>query len=331
MTNTIHSIRNQSVKLAAVDFADDTYRITTAAASDELIASIKNLGLLNSPVIIENNARFTIVCGFRRVEACRTLKWDNIPARILDPKTDKLACVQMAITDNALQRPLNLIEKSRAINLLDRVLTNDNDRAFHWSILGLPEHPSIIQKIKPLCHLSVDIQKAIQSDTIPLPVALKLDQLEVSDALNFVKLFEYLKPSLNKQREILTLVEEIAFRENSTMHQVLQENGLRDILQHEQLDINQKTRMIRRYLRMRRFPALTKAEQRFNRRMQALKLDKNIRLTPPQNFEGRNYTLTFDFKNLAELKDRKAGLDAIIQNPALEKILNITATDDSSS
>jgi hypothetical protein len=33
------------------------------------------------------------------------------------------------------------------------------------------------------------------------------------------------------------------------------------------------------------------------------------------------YTLTINFKDLVELKDRQATFDAIIQNPALEKIL----------
>jgi len=79
--------------------------------------------------------------------------------------------------------------------------------------------------------------------------------------------------------------------------------------------------MLRQYLKKRRFPALTSAEKRFDLLVKELKLGQDIKLIPPNNFEGATYTLTLNFKNMVELKARKATFDAIIQNSALEKIL----------
>jgi len=321
MINYISSIKHQKVKLAAINFADDTYRVTTTANSDDLMVSIKKVGLLNPPLLIENNSGFTIVCGFRRIEACRALQWKNIPARILDPETKKLICARLAVTDNALQRPLNLIEKSRAIKLLAGHFKDDNGLFSELSALGLPENQALIQKIKTLGHLAGHIHKAILSNTITLPIALGLGELEPAAATGLVALFETLKPSLNKQREILTLVKEIAFREAVTIIEVLNEKRLQEIMNHPDMDRNQKTRMLRQYLKKRRFPALTSAEKRFDLLVKELKLGQDIKLIPPNNFEGTTYTLTLNFKNMVELKARKATFDAIIQNSALEKIL----------
>jgi len=322
MKNYINSIQHQRVKLAAINVTDDTYRITTTAHSDDLMVSIKKVGLLNPPLLIENNSGFTIVCGFRRIEACRALQWKDVPARILGPETKKLTCAQLAITDNALQRSLNLIEKSRAIKLLDSYFEDGNGLYSELSALGLPENQALIKKIKTLCHLSRHIHKAILSNTITLPMALKLGELEAATATGFLTLFENLKPSLNKQREILTLVKEIALREAIPIFKVLNEKRMQEVLNHPEIDRNQKTRMIRQYLKKRRFPALTSAEKRFELLVKELKLGQNIKLIPPINFEDTTYTLTLNFKNMVELKARKATFDTIIQKPALEKILN---------
>ena len=322
MKNYINLIKHQRVKLAAINFADDTYRITTAANSDDLMVSIKNGGLLNPPLLIANNSGFTIVCGFRRIEACRALQWQDVPARILDPATQKRTCAQLAITDNALQRSLNLIEKSRAIKLLDGYFEDDNELSRELSALGLPENRALVKKIKTLGHLSSHIHKAILSNTITLPMALRLGELEPAAATDFLALFETLKPSLNKQREILTLVKEIALAEDIPILKVLNEKRMQKTLNHPDIDRNQKTRMVRQYLKKRRFPVLTSAEKRFELLVKELKLGQDIKLIPPNNFEDTTYSLTLNFKNMVELKARKATFDTIIQHPALEKIFN---------
>jgi len=321
MKNYISSIKHQKVKLAAINFADDTYRITTTANSDDLMVSIKKAGLLNPPLLIENNSGFTIVCGFRRIEACRALQWKNVPARILDPETKKLICARLAVTENALQRPLNLIEKSRVIKLLASYFEDDNELFSELSALGLPENRALIQKMKTLCQLAGYIHKAILSNTIALPMALRLGELEPAAATGLVALFETLKPSLNKQREILTLVKEIALREAIPTIEVLNEKRLQEIMNHPDMDRNQKTRMLRQYLKKRRFPALTSVAKRFDLLVKELKLGQDIKLIPPNNFEGTTYTLTLKFKNMVDLKARKAAFDTIIQNSALGKIL----------
>jgi ParB family chromosome partitioning protein len=321
MKHYINSIKHQKVKLAEIDLTDDTYRITTTDNSDDLMVSIKNVGVLNPPLLIENNSGFTIVCGFRRIETCRTLQWENVPSRILDSETQKLTCAKLAITDNAMQRPLNLIETSRAIKLFESCFEDDNRLFRELSALGLPENRGLIKKIRTLGHLSSHIHKAILSNTITLPMALRLGELEPAGANGFLALIETLKPSLNKQREILTLVEEIALREAIPIIEVLEEKRMREILNHADFDKNQKTRMIRQYLKKRRFPALTSAEKRFELLVKELKLGQDIKLIPPKNFEDKTYSLTLHFKNMIELKVRKETFDTIIQNSALEKIL----------
>ena len=311
----------ETVKLVGIDCTDNTYRITTETNLDDLTASIKKIGLLNPPLLLEDNSEYIIVCGFRRIEACRGLGWSQVEARILDPGTQAADCAGIAVTDNALQRPLNLIEQSRSLALISGFIKDDITLTRELSGLGLPENQSVIKKIKKLCHLSGSIQRAILSDIISLAMALELGKLAPDAGAGFVELFENLKLSLNKQREIVTFVQEIALREEVAVLEVLNADRLQAILSQTDLDKNQKTRIIRSYLKQRRFPAITSAERTFEKLVKELRLPRGISLIPPTNFEGSIYTLTFSFKDLPELIEHKTTFDEIIHNSYIKKIL----------
>ena len=314
--------KQKIVKLSLIDSNDDSFRITTQINIDHLMVSIDNVGVLNLPLLIEKNSGYKIVCGFRRIEACRRLGWTDVEARILDSDTKRLECIKYAITDNSLQRPLNLIEQSRSINMLYGFFKDVGALGKSLSVMGLPDNPSIIKKIKELYHLPKFVQSGILSNTISLAMALELGRLQLEAGECLAKLFQKLTLSLNKQREILSLVKEISLREDISILKVLENDNLQKILTHKNLDRNQKIREIRIYLKQRRFPFITAAEKEFEKHVKKLKLGSETKLIPPDNFEGTTYTLKLFFKNLIELKDRKASFDALIKNPSLNKILD---------
>lgn len=313
--------KEKRVTLSRIDSGDDTFRITTNADTDDLMDSIHNVGLLNLPLLMENNANYTIVSGFRRIEACQRLGWPNINARILDSDTHRVECVKFAITDNAFQRPLNLVEQSRSIHMVSSFFKDPRKLTKEMSVLRLPTNQSIVKKIKRVCHLSPLIQSGILSNTISLTTALELGKLSQDAGDGFAILFYRLKLGLNRQREIITLVKEIAFRDDISIQDVLDEKGMQHILKNEDLDGSQKAGKLRIYLRQRRFPSITEAEKKFEAHAKKLKLGSGTKLIPPDNFEGTAYTLKISFKNLAELKHRKATFDTILRHPSLEKIL----------
>ncbi len=311
----------KQVILSRIDSGDESFRITTAADSDDLMASIQDVGLLNPPLLLGKGDNYIIVSGFRRVEACQRLGRSQINARVVDSATSRAECVRFAITDNAFQRPLNLVEQSRSIHLLSGFFDDHQALAKELSALGLPENPSIIEKLKRVCHLSPSIQSGILSNTISLATALELGKFGQDAGDRLAVLLQGLKLSLNRQREIIFLVKEIALRDDVSIPAVLEDQGVIRILDNEAFDRNQKARKFRAYLRQRRFPSLTEAERKFEGHVKELKLGSGIQLIPPANFEGSGYTLKLSFKNLTELHHRKAAFDAILEHPSLAKIL----------
>jgi ParB family chromosome partitioning protein len=325
MSSLINSpmlVHEKIVDLRRIDFEDDSFRITTGKNLDNLMGSIKCLGLLNLPVLLEKETGYTIISGFRRVEACRRLNWLELSARVLPSDTDRFKCVRYAVADNAFQRPLDIIEKSKCFNMLSEFYKDIDSMAEALPVLGLSEHPAMIKKIKIVYDMPEPLQNSMLSNTIALATALELAELSKADARGLIRLFNALSLSLNKQRDVLTMVKEIAIREDKSITQVLDTPHLKNILKNTDLDKNQKARNIRRYLKQRRFPAITTAEQSFRQHLKKLNLGKGMELIPPVNFEGSTYTLKLTFNHLNELKNLKNTLEIFTENPHLKNIVS---------
>lgn len=314
--------RLKIVDLSEIDLGDDAFRITTERQVDDLMHSINHVGILHHPLLLKKEATYTIICGFRRIEACRRLNWSELEAMILGPDTMRLKCIKYAITDNAFQRPLNLIEKSRSIGMLSDFFKDINSLSEELSLLGLFEHPSMIKKLKGICHLPELFQNSILSNTISLAMVLELAGMSEDDAKGFIKLFNTLKLSLNTQREIVTLIKEIAIREDKSILQIIEESHLNKILTNEDLDKNQRAHKIRIYLKQRRFPTIAVIEKSYEKYHQKLNLERGFKLIPPTNFESPTHTLQLSFNNMTQLKGLKTAFEALMENPYLKKMVD---------
>ena len=316
-----HTVRYQAISQVDIDTEDLTFRITTRRGIEDLLGSIQKTGLIQPPVLIENPAGYTIVCGFRRIAACRRLGWTRITARILEKTVDRFKTAQLSIADNALQRSLNLVETSRALKLLDDFGPDNQQRREAAEALGLPISGSLALAVKEICRLPLPVQEGILADTINLSMARELGRLEPLTAEGLVRLFDQLKVGLNKQRELLLLLKEIAEREQITIRQLIAEKPLQEVLKTVEMDRAVKRQKVRSYLRQRRFPAITKAETEYRKWVKQLKLGNNINLIPPKDFEGNTFSMTLRFNNRQDLSDLNKKIEEIIQHPALGKIL----------
>ncbi len=80
---------------------------------NELIASIRSVGLIH-PILIRPSRgnKFEVVAGYRRFEACRTLRWLQIPAIIRE--MSEREAYEIALAENVQRKSMNPIEEARA-------------------------------------------------------------------------------------------------------------------------------------------------------------------------------------------------------------------------
>jgi ParB family transcriptional regulator, chromosome partitioning protein len=312
----------RNIRLSLIRIENQKYRITTQKNVDSLVRSLQSVGLINALVILPENDGFIILSGFRRFEAAQNLGWTKIQASVLPLDTPQKECVRLCISDNSFQRPLNLIETSKALALLKESFINPEAVMEEASTLGLPAGMKYLKKIEPLCRMPGPVQNGILSDSISLSTAWQLLHMPENEAIAFAEFFESLNCSLNKQREIIILIQEISILENKPISMILAEDCVKNIVSDNNMDKNVKTRQLRSDLRRRRYPHISQAEKTFFTKIDKLGLSERFRLTPPQDFEGDSFRLTLDFKNLQELRKHQKKLDEIISHPELGKILS---------
>lgn len=309
--------------LAQIDAEDETYRITTRETLDSLVASIAASGLINPPILLPiKNQRYRIVCGFRRIQACRHLAWKQVDARLLAADTPAVRCAQIAIADNVFGRTLNPVEISRAVNLLATDLRDDTAVAEAAGQVGLPLAAAVVPKYRPISSLPQHFQAGIIAETLSLPMAERLQQMGAEDAETVFELFSELNAGLNVQREILDHAQETALREEISLRELLTGADIMQIRADADLQGPHKTALIRKLMKFRRYPVLTAAQERFNRRAGELGLPGNMKLDPPAGFEGPDYSLNLKFNSRTQLKEQNKIIERLLTSAALREILD---------
>ena len=308
--------------ITAIDATDFTYRITTEDDVTALTASIGRVGLLCPPILAPAGGRWRVVCGFRRLAACRCLNWSHLDARRVPEPVDPWRCALWAVAENAAQRALNPVETGRALRLIRRNAPCEKERREALAVLGLPDNHKAEKRFSDLCDFPGGLQRAVARGEVALPTAAALGQMAPEVAETLASLFVALRFGLNKQREVVELLEEIARRERRSLAEVLDEPDLAALLGDANGDRALKGQRLRAALRRRRFPALTAAERRFEVLRRRLPLTPEAQLLAPAGFEGRHYQLTLSFSSRAELARHRATLDDLLAHESLDAILD---------
>lgn len=318
----IFNYADKAISVSEINTKDDTFRLSLRTDPDALVASIRAVGLINPPILRQrHDFKYQIVCGFRRIMACKALGWSEIKTRVIKGSPSELDTLKLAILDNRSHRELNVVEQARGIQKLSPHLPSRNRLQMLSSLLGFPQSQKVFKKIDALSLLPEVIQSSIIDEIVSFEAAVDLSRFSHEDALSFFELFRVLKLSQNKQREVITLVQEIAIRENIKPVEVLQSKEVGAILDRPELNRNEKGAKVRACLKRCRFPTLAKTEERFSKEVKALKLNEHIHITAPSYFEGGPHTLRMTFKSMKDFEEHRKTLDAMAKNPAFKRLL----------
>lgn len=303
------------VPLPQIDTSDQTFRITTNSDFTDLATSIRQMGLLQPPLLVPEGKGFVVVCGFRRIAACQSLCIANIPARIDNGHLSRLDHAQMAIADNTSQRPLNIVEQSRALALIQRFTPEDGDWHATARLVGLPSSRAALQRLLPVADMPESLQMAIVNGSIALPVAISITRLQPDDGNALSMLLQRINTGLNNQRELVELIVETAIIKEMPVPCLLEHNDIASIFKQDDTPMPQQVQRLRQMLKKMRYPELSKAEDAFHQAYKGLNIDPAIQLHPPRFFEGQTFRLSLSFRSRQQLKQLLADLEKIAGAP----------------
>jgi sulfite reductase alpha subunit-like flavoprotein len=124
-----------------------------------------------------------------------------------------------------------------------------------------------------------------------------------NDKLALVQLFKNCGMGDGKQKRFFTLIRDIALREGLTISSYLQQEKIRAILDHEEMNVPQKIHHLGDLLQQELSPSYSLAERDFVKQLKELHLPTNYSISHSPSFERDEITLTIAFENIAACKN----------------------------
>ena len=122
----------------------------------DLSKSIKSLGLIQPITVKENNEKYTLISGERRLRACRLLNYQEVPAYIIE--ADNKSTLEMALVENIQRKDLDPIE----IAISYKKLINDLNVSQEFLSQKIGKDRSTISNYIRLLKLNPIIQSGIR-------------------------------------------------------------------------------------------------------------------------------------------------------------------------
>ena len=203
-------------------------------------------------------------------------------------------------------------------------MTNDEISEDSLSIFNANLNINIIAKllkIESMISSNQTIHDLVFTKRLSMNTTLKISNYESETMNAFLNIFKRVKMGQNKQSEIILNFHEISKRDNIPLLNLLNSKDVLDIIENENPDVNLKGNLLRSYLAKKRFPELTKAYENHKKSIKDLKLQPEIKLNPPHNFEGEKYTLSFEFRNKKTFDKNIQKLVSINNSKAFENLI----------
>ena len=272
--------------------------------SEPLCHSIKEIGVVNPPLLqrVSSNDRFRIVCGFRRVHALRMIRVQELECRVLPPDIADRDLLLISIYDNLATHPLHPLEKSIVIAKLESFFDKQEIIRTYFPLLGLPAHKKSYEETACLARLEDRIKDAVYRGN--LVVARSLFHLSQKERLAVFDLLETLHLSVSKQREVIDYLIKIHARESVSLCDLVRSDEITEILQNKRLNRSQRGERVRSYLYKRRFPEISRTEEKFHKLRRSLRLGDSVKLIPSLSFESDTFHLQFSVDSVQDLQKK---------------------------
>ena len=307
----------------------DEFVFTFGALPWELMESIKSIGVV-APVVLRNGGPqvgLRVVCGYRRVIACRELGIERVPARLF--QAEELSIEQslcMSIADNALSRGFNEIEQALIVSRFAEQYAEYAELALQPcpDLLGRVRSERAVAQARLLLSLDEEIKLALCQGTLVLGTALLLAGLDAVDRLpTFHSVFLTCEPGLNEAKKIVKDLVDLASMADTTVAGVLAERELREVLDDQALSSGNWCSLLRATLRERRYPVLSQLEERFQQAVKEMGLPAGVSGAHSEFFEDDRLRVNLTAASAAELEAQLRALLERAETGEFDKLFAI--------
>jgi ParB family chromosome partitioning protein len=315
----------QKIPLDQVDLTDDTFSTNFMPDLRALRSSITELGLLEPVLLRENPGGYQIVSGFRRLSVLQELGVEEAASRIIDARgLDDVKSFSIALHENLTTRGLNTVETAIALHKLVHQFKIESNLVIrdYLPLFGLETNVKILGTYLSLASMEEEVKKYVLQEEVSRSNIRKLASLTHGDRLDLIPFLSSLKLGESRLREILTLLEEISRRDQIPMGKVVRDPQIREIIDHPELTLSQKTERVKRILMALRYPRMNQLDESFENKRRQLHLPAGIALYHHPYFESKGIKIELQFMTLEEYRSLLSTLSLLPEKVEFRELLD---------
>lgn len=308
-----------SIKIEAIQPLNDwnIHPFITSQPSTKLYRSIKNIGLLHPPIVLKrSDGSYHLICGRARLEVYQQV-WPNqtmITALILDEDTNIPKILACILKDQLVANNISLMEKAYFFEIVLKHM--ELEEAIDNFAPSFPEkiHAHRIQTLQLLLKLETDLQMSVHEGKLGEKTALELLKLVSQDRLTLHSIFQTLELGGGKQKRLLALSKDLAFRQDKSITDLLATSDFKEILDHPEMNHPQKVANLFSTFQKQLFPQSRAAEESFLKNVTTMNLPESCTVSHSPAFEKEEVSIVLHFKSLKDLEQRVSGIKELMDN-----------------
>lgn len=295
-------------EIAIDSIIDSTYWNLHPKASRNIDASLHDsftkLGVITPPLLMEtDDSTFVIISGHKRIAFSKSQPQESlIHCRVIQEDIDPHLLFEIVLLDMGNASEMSLVEKARFLSIASDFFPQEKLPQIFFDSLRIKRKQSFLTDLLRLLDQDTSFMEKAHSGLIQEQMLSELLRMKNNDRDKLVELFSQLNLGVSKQRKMLNLLRDAAYKESLTINEYLHREEIRSITENENLNIPQKIKHLDQFLQQEIYPKSFEAENDFISQVKELQLQKNQSITHSQAFEKDTVVLSTEFESLDQCR-----------------------------
>ncbi len=267
----------KEINISDIDIFNPRFLVPYSKIAAELFNSIKDIGIINPPIVINNDKEYLILTGFKRISISEELGLNTVFCRVVSKNEISFdQCIKIIYEDNK-----DRYTDIEIGELCRKHIDNGNDVKQFLKLIDYPTTEKNIQRFTYLSNIDSRIRNYYLDEKLNPEQCFFLSQIDTEDALLLLnKVIIPLRFNTNETREFLSELKDIYIRDDKPISQIVES------VINTQEDITKNS--IRLKIKKLRSPRLVEVEKEYNEIVKSLKLPKGVLISYSPYFEN-NY------------------------------------------
>jgi hypothetical protein len=314
------------VSMNDIDLEDETFQIRTGEVDESEPDIVRWMGTVNPPLLVlkSDGGGYRVVTGLEKIASLRALGSETIMARVMEPDAfEPVDLMEVVIRDRQARGPLNPVEASRALIRLKEMGVPESELCDRFlPLMGLRGDTRTLDRYLSLDDLPGDIVELISRGEIGIDSLERVTRrFRGEETPRVLRLIRDLKLGVNRQREAIALLAEIASRDQVTVSKILDREEIASTLDDTETNLPQRSQRFIAALRRIRAPETMAFLDEVKARIRELDLDPAVTLELSPYLEEKLVRVSFTFRTPDEFRELVEHLAVLGDGEALDRLV----------